>query len=146
MCSLFKIFLETKKLKTGIKLTGMLGREMNSNSALLQRTKIEKNLNCKFLFKAFLTRPRNLRGWDLVLKCVFWIECIFVTNLSLPTYPHGQMEQCSLSPNLAGTSQANWTMFGLLRTQFRGFYLGLKHLNFIEYVVKGCYGIIIKGS
>ena len=36
------------------------------------------------------------------------------------------MELCSVTPNLAGASYGNGTMIRVLRTQFRGFYLGLK--------------------
>ena len=48
------------------------------------------------------------------------------------------MELCSSSPNLAGACQANGAMFRLLRTQFRGYYLGL---NWIRGVVSGVKGL-----
>ena len=50
------------------------------------------------------------------------------------------MELCSSSPNLAGALQANGAMFRLLRTQFRGYYLGLKWIRGVVSGVKGLTG------
>ena len=45
-----------------------------------------------------------------------------------------------MSPNLAAASQANGAMLGLLRTQFRVFYFGLKGIRVLVSGVKGLYG------
>ena len=53
------------------------------------------------------------------------------------------MELCSSSPNLAGANlanQANGAMLGLLRTQFRDFYLGWKWIRGVVSGVKGLIG------
>ena len=50
------------------------------------------------------------------------------------------MELCSLSPNLAGASQANGAIFRLLRTQLRVYLLGLKWIRGVVSGVKGLTG------